>query len=131
MLNRFIGNKKPILQPLLHEIEQLATPDDLVCDIFSGTLAVSLALKSRGFRVASNDINLFSYVYGRAFLTNSDVPAPDVSFLTGSHPSNTGPSDDNRFQAILEFLASTDTKALPGDFQRTHIFDTYSEAGHN
>jgi adenine-specific DNA methylase len=46
-----------------------------VCDIFSGSLAVSLALKRSGFRVAANDINLFSAVLGRALLLEHHLPA--------------------------------------------------------
>ena len=52
-----------------------------MCDIFSGTLAVSLELKRRGFAVASNDINFFSSVYARAFLDAVDVPEIDASML--------------------------------------------------
>ena len=67
MLNRYIGNKKQVLSSVAEAIADCASPGDLVCDAFSGTLAVSLALKQRGYRVASNDINLLSAMYGAAF----------------------------------------------------------------
>lgn len=142
MLNRFIGNKKPILNPLLECIQEYAAPGDLVCDIFSGTLAVSLALKSAGYLVASNDINLFSYVYGRAYLTNSAIPYVDLKELIGQHslerakrrtPSSQWSNGDShhRFMALLNYLSTTTTSRLPRRYRRSDIRDTYSDAGKN
>src|SRR5688572_27012076 len=74
MLNRYLGNKTVLLDDILNSVGQAAEPGDLVCDVFSGSLAVSLALKRAGYRVAANDINLFSAVLGRAFLLNHRIP---------------------------------------------------------
>lgn len=142
MLNRFIGNKKPILNTILECIREYAAPGDLVCDIFSGTLAVSLALKNAGYRVASNDINLFSYVYGRAYLTNSTIPDVDLKDLIGQHslggpggrPSSSPQVDGDshhRFMALLDYLSTATTSRLPRQYRRSDIRDTYSDGGKN
>jgi len=83
LLSRYIGNKTDLLGSITDVIGRHAAPGDLVCDIFSGTLAVSIALKRQGYRVASNDVNLFSAVYGRAYLTNGAVPDVDLTQLLG------------------------------------------------
>ncbi|MGH9158954.1 MAG: DNA adenine methylase, partial [Vicinamibacteraceae bacterium] len=85
MLNRYLGKKTELLGPIMRAIEPLSRPGNLICDIFSGTLAVSLRLKSSGYRVAANDINLFSTVYGQAYLLNSDVPEAPVDLLLPAH----------------------------------------------
>ena len=61
MIQRYLGNKNSIAEPILQEIERFCNPGDIVCDIFSGTVSMSMALKAHGFRVISNDISLFSY----------------------------------------------------------------------
>src|SRR4051812_12983970 len=81
MLNRYLGNKTDLLDPIMQIIDSLSQPDNLVCDIFSGSLAVSLRLKTSGYRVAANDVNLFSAIYGQAYLLNSDVPEVVVEKL--------------------------------------------------
>lgn len=63
-----------MLDVILGVVDGLCQPGDAVSDLFSGTLSVSLGLKQRGYRVISNDINKFSYVFGRAFLTASTIP---------------------------------------------------------
>lgn len=142
MLNRFIGNKKQILEPLLEQIRALAVPGSMVCDIFSGTLAVSLALKNSGFRVASNDINAFSYAYGRAYLTNGGIPALNLDELIGKQARSRGhatvPSPFGlqsatyqEFMALLAFLSTTTVSRLPAKYRRSDILDTYSEGGSN
>lgn len=154
MLNRFLGNKKQVLPEILDTIGNFARKGDLVCDIFSGTLAVTLALKRAGYRVASNDINYFSFAYGRAFLTNEGLPKLPTTALIddGSVESRIAQarrrlrSSDNwmaqlpdgssasraaytDLMAVLDFLESADEKVVAGSNARTDIFDFYCEAG--
>jgi adenine-specific DNA-methyltransferase len=81
VLNRYLGNKTVLLDDILQIVGEAAQPGDLVCDVFSGSLAVSLGLKRAGYRVAANDINLFSAVLGRAFLLNHEIPATTLEEL--------------------------------------------------
>lgn len=74
MIQRYLGNKNSIAEHILNEIERFCNPGDLVCDIFSGTISMSMALKTHGFRVISNDINLFSYHFANCYLKNNQIP---------------------------------------------------------
>ena len=68
MIQRYLGNKNSIAEPILQEIERFCNPGDIVCDIFSGTVSMSMALKAHGFRVISNDISLFNIAFGSLIL---------------------------------------------------------------
>lgn len=155
MLNRYIGNKSVMLGEILDVVRDRASPGGLICDAFSGSLAVSLAFKKAGYRVAANDINLFSAIYGQAFLTNSDVPpvdfdlvlpndghvrlllraeraldeyrdVPGYSYLARARYERAA----QRLMALLLFLQDgPDRRLLPERFARSDIFDHYCEAG--
>ena len=74
---RFIGSKRLLLNKIDYAIQQnIKNHNNLktFCDIFSGTLSVSMALKRNGYRVISNDINKFSYSFGISFLKNNSIP---------------------------------------------------------
>lgn len=74
-MNRYLGTKTKILDPLFRTIQDASGCDTpTVCDIFSGSLAVSLYLKRQGCSLIANDINDLSYVYAKAFLETSRVP---------------------------------------------------------
>lgn len=75
MIQRYLGKKTEILQPLLAEIGLHAKTGDHVVDAFSGSLTVSFALKAAGYQVTANDANLLSYMLGRGYLTHSQIPA--------------------------------------------------------
>jgi adenine-specific DNA-methyltransferase len=153
MLNRYIGKKTALLDRILEVTSSRAAPGALVCDIFSGTLAVSLAMKQEGYRVATNDINYLSAVYGRAFLLSSDVPAVSVNdlvpsrdrrdsrdeaveLLTGLHGSPGYRFVENGVRdryldllSVLAFLGRQTTRGLPKRYRRSDFFDHYCEAG--
>jgi adenine-specific DNA-methyltransferase len=155
MLSRYIGNKRVMLTEILDAVGNRVDPGGLVCDAFSGSLAVSLALKRAGYRVAANDINLFSSVYGRAFLTNSAIPPVDFDavlpndghvrlLVRAKHAMDQyehlpgysylaqerNRDQANRLMALLLFLQDgPDRRFLPPDFARSDIFDHYCEAG--
>lgn len=153
MLNRYIGNKKAILDPLMEVVTGLAEPGQMVCDIFSGTLAVSLELKRRGYAVASNDVNYFSAVYGRAFLTNDHLPDTPAEQLLGREarieldraarlarsrgdaerllPDDTSGTFDAwvRLMAVLSWMERAPVDVVAGPDARTDIFDHYCEEG--
>ncbi len=154
LLSRYIGNKTDLLGAIADAVGRHAAPGDLVCDIFSGTLAVSLDLKRRGYRVASNDINLFSAVYGRAYLTNSSVPEVDLASLiasralprleadaasaVGALPSRPGyaflsnAADRRRFErlvAVMRHLEGMSVGDLAPEHRQTYMHDIYCGEG--
>lgn len=156
MLARYLGSKTSILTPLMNTIAEYAVPGDHVVDAFSGSLAVSLAMKNEGYRVTANDINLFSSVFADAYLLNHEPPTPDLSslfpsrrakLLLGAAASVEGTLTGKpgfaflnkpawreryvRYLAILEHLNSMTEVMLPANHRLHHFYDTYCEAGQN
>lgn len=155
MLNRYLGNKQSIMTPLLDVVAQHAQPGDHVADMFSGSLSVSLGLKQAGYRVTSNDVNLFSSVLAEAYLLPEQGPRPLVEALIPEQSRRDdllraadakietlrqidgfaflGRGDwigDYRgFVALLEHLSRVEYSQLPGEYRRTDFYDAYSEAG--
>ncbi len=54
----------------------------MFCDLFAGTTAVGRFAKQAGFQVISNDWQQYSYVFGRAFLSNNSYPDFKTLFST-------------------------------------------------
>lgn len=153
MINRYLGNKQSMLTSVLEEIGRHAMPGDHVVDAFSGSLSVSLGLKAAGYRVTANDVNLFSWVLARAYITSSTLP-PSVAhlipsdqraaLLTRSQDALRARSavegyrfaahDDLRadalsLEALLRYLQEADGKSLPKQYWRSDFFDAYCEQG--
>mgnify|MGYP000370248342 CR=1 FL=1 len=154
MIQRYLGNKTSIIDPIIKEVNSLCEPGDRVCDIFSGTLAVSMALKKNGYRVVSNDINKFSYSFGKSFLVNNTIP--DFNFLklgidqkkhaNGIDEMLSNLKDASGFKFLednaylkryrkltivlhyLNFLKYTDLKK---EFRKNYFFNTYTPLGKN
>lgn len=80
-MNRYLGAKTKILPHIAKAMAESGFPSGRVCDIFAGSLAVSLDLKRRGYSVIANDINPLSYAYAQAYLLPNDVPQFDVGRL--------------------------------------------------
>lgn len=74
-MDKYIGNKKVIVDGIKEFLEQKGILDGLIIDVFAGTTNVSQYFKQRGFDVISNDINEFSYVLGKAYLENNEFPS--------------------------------------------------------
>ena len=154
MLARYLGNKTSILGPLVHTIQQEASPGAHVVDAFSGSLAVSMGLKTHGMRVTANDINLFSAVFADAYLIPSEPPSCDLAamlprrrmaevrdlakaqaeVLIGMRGFDFLVDPDWRRQyvdylGLLQHLSTMETRDLPTADRRSHIFDTYCEEG--
>ena len=152
-MNRYLGNKTGLLEPILTQIGQVARPGSLVCDAFSGTLAVSLALKKQGYLVASNDINAFSSTFGRAFLANREIPPADLDLLLGKAASKSRRAAESAVErlrdspgfaflerreardryvaltGVLGYLAELGPADVAAKWRRTDFFDTYCEEG--
>ena len=103
MMNRYLGTKTKILDALVDTIRNTAGRErPTVCDIFSGSLAVSLRLKREGCSVISNDINDLSYVYAKAYLETRTMPqyADDLFSLLGK-------KDRNRLDKLADSIRDT------------------------
>lgn len=156
MLARYLGSKTALLDPLVGTIMEHTEPGGHVVDAFSGSLAVSLALKERGLRVTANDINLFSSVFASAFLIPNEPPNPDITALLPVQrieelfePARTrvhslrgtvgytfleDPEWRRRYVnyvVLMMHLQTMTVQHLPASARASHFYDTYSEDGAN
>jgi len=66
---RYSGSKKEILSSILDMIKNLEIKNTL--DGFAGSTRVGQALKQSGYNVDSNDISIYSYIFGNCYLVNN------------------------------------------------------------
>jgi len=154
LLSRYLGNKAVLLDEILRATGTRCEPGDPVMDVFSGSLAVSMAYKRAGYRVSANDINRLSAAFGRAYLENCSVPtfplkdvipvrraqvlrkeadvriralegSPGFSFL---HDGGNRASYRDLVAGLLH-LQLLDEDALPAQDVRTDFFDAYCPEG--
>jgi adenine-specific DNA methylase len=122
-IQRYLGNKSQICNDIVALTKSVASDGDVVFDAFSGSLAVSRALKSAGFKVACNDINHFSWLYARAYISASELPWPDGPRSRG------GKTKAACWSELIEELTEPYGKEIPIQSRRSDIFDHYCEAG--
>lgn len=154
MIQRYLGNKNSIADHILHEVGRFCQPGDIVCDIFSGTISMSMALKRSGYRVVSNDISIFSYHYANCYLRNNTIPVFDLGLLgiNGADYENIAQEviekkkDEVGFSflrnqhlyelyknlvIVLIYLERIEVTDIAKKFQARYIYNTYTEEGKN
>lgn len=154
MIQRYLGNKNSIIESIINEIDNLCEKGDLICDIFSGTLSVSMALKRSGYRVVSNDINKFSHSFGVAYLKNNSIPIFNLSalnideskfdrhvdtvltelmsrngYLFLSHSNNY--KKYRKIATLLNYLDNLTENDLPAQYRHSFFYNTYTPEGNN
>lgn len=156
MISRYLGNKNALLDDILKAVGERAEPGDLVCDVFSGSLTVSYGLKRSGYRVAANDVNLFSSVLGRAFILADRIPEVPLADLVGGKRAADGlrrearkeladyeeragyeyldhlehrPKATDLLALLVHLRQSTDSRGLSPRFRRADFFEHYCEEG--
>lgn len=154
MIQRYLGNKNSIAEHIMNEVDRFCQPGDIVCDIFSGTISMSMALKRRGYRVISNDISIFSYHYANCYLRNNTIPDFNLGVL-GIDGSNyeikaqeTIETKKNqigyfflkdtrlyelykKLVIVLLYLECLETKDIEKKYQAHFFYNTYTEEGNN
>ncbi|MDD5401108.1 MAG: DNA adenine methylase [Sulfurimonas sp.] len=152
MIERYLGNKSSIINHIMKEVDKLCNKGDYVCDIFSGTLSVSINLKKSGYRVISNDINRFSYCFGRSHLIANNIPKIDFESLgidynlyaenaiakvkliekgVGYNFLNDKKEENSYVDLIvlLTYLDSISEKDIDPEHRKSFFFDYYTEEG--
>ncbi len=71
---RYIGSKENLLGFLDSIVAAQGFTEGTFCDLFAGTTTVGRHFKRRGFRVLSNDLMHYSFVFGKAYLENNAPP---------------------------------------------------------
>lgn len=154
MIQRYLGNKNSIADHIMREVDRFCQPGDIVCDIFSGTISMSMALKRSGYRVISNDISIFSYHYANCYLRNNTIPDFNLGIL-GIDGSNyeikaqeeietkkneigyTFLKDQRQYELykklviVLLYLEKIETKNIEKKYQTYYFYNTYTEEGKN
>lgn len=69
---KYMGSKKPILNFIVSNIEEIHNDDLPVCDLFSGSCSISAALRKR-FDFISNDIQEYSSILGQTYFSDLSV----------------------------------------------------------
>lgn len=99
----YIGSKYSILDYLNEKISPINTSDKIFCDLFAGTNIVSVFFKDKFKKIISNDIEYYSYVIARKYLSNNISVCSnlidELNFLPGipgnifNYYSNNGSSE--------------------------------------
>ena len=154
MIQRYLGNKNSIADYILREVGRFCLPGDLVCDIFSGTISMSMALKRSGYRVISNDISIFSYHYANCYLRNNTIPDFDLSVLGIDNCIYETTAQDTiekrrnetgylflqnqelyelykKLVMVLIYLEKIEEKDVAKKYQAHYFYNTYTEEGKN
>lgn len=69
---RYMGNKNKLLDFIIPEIKKITKKGEIICDLMSGTGAVSYALKDK-YIVYTNDIQYYSYIINKAIIENNEI----------------------------------------------------------
>ena len=71
---RHIGSKENLLGFIESIVAAHGFTEGTFCDLFAGTTTAGRQFKRRGFRVISNDLMEYSFVFGKAYLENNIMP---------------------------------------------------------
>lgn len=73
-MDKYIGNKKVIVGGIEAFLKKKKIEKGMFIDIFSGTTNVSQYFKQKGYSIICNDINDFSYAFGKVYIENNSFP---------------------------------------------------------
>jgi adenine-specific DNA-methyltransferase len=122
MTLNYIGSKLSLLD-FIHFIVQKEIKEEIsvVGDLFAGTGIVGQSFKRKGYKIISNDIQYYSFVLNKKFLTNNDF----VKFegLKDEIPNLSNYDKKERILQVLKHLNNLKEK------EKGFIFNNYSLGG--
>ena len=118
---RYIGSKENLLGFIESAVSSQGITGGTFCDLFAGTTTVGRHFKRRGFRVISNDLMEYSFVFGKAYLENNAAPLFEGLPLP-RQMRTLFDFDTDPLQGVLDYL-----NRLPPD--PGFIFENYSDVG--
>lgn len=77
-MDKYIGNKKVIVDGIETFLKKKRVKKEIFIDVFAGTTNVSQYFKQKGYGIICNDINEFSYVFGKVYIENNSFPRFDL-----------------------------------------------------
>lgn len=117
---RYIGSKENLLGFIEDAVAAQGITEGTFCDLFAGTTTVGRHFKRRGFRVLSNDLMHYSYVFGKAYLENNAFP--EFAGLNLPRRATLFDMDTDPLTQALDYLNALPPK--PG-----FMFQNYSDVG--
>ena len=73
-MDKYIGNKKVIVDGIEAFLKKKRIKKGMFIDVFAGTTNVSQYFKQKGYGIICNDINEFSYIFGKVYIENNSFP---------------------------------------------------------
>ena len=73
-MDKYIGNKKVIVDGIESFLKKKRIKNGMFIDVFAGTTNVSQYFKQKGYSIICNDINEFSYAFGKVYVENNSFP---------------------------------------------------------
>ncbi len=73
-MDKYIGNKKVIVDGIESFLNKKGIKNGMLIDAFAGTTNVSQYFKQKGYSIICNDINEFSYAFGKVYVKNNSFP---------------------------------------------------------
>jgi adenine-specific DNA-methyltransferase len=122
MALNYIGSKLSLLN-FIHFIVNREIKEDIfiVGDLFAGTGVVGQSFKKKGYKIIANDIQYYSFVLNKKYLTNNDF----VRFegLVDVIPNLSVYEKKERILHVLDYLNNLKER------KKGFIFDNYSLGG--
>lgn len=121
---KYIGNKQRLLNFIDSVIQQEKPAGNTVCDIFTGTTSVAQFYKKKGYRLITNDIMQYSYVFQHAFIKNNKEPLfiRLLPTLNTKNPSRTL-FKRRPVEVVIDYLNNLQPK-------EGFVFSHYAPSGH-
>ena len=99
-MEKYLGNKRSILDSLYWHITELCPNSNSISDLFAGTTNVGRYFRNKGFKIISNDINRFSYVLGHTYLNLTYYPTFEKLKLPTPNSSLRGKLKDSFLKSV-------------------------------
>jgi len=119
---RYIGSKEKLLGFIAQTVSSFGITSGTFCDLFAGTTTVGRHFKHKGFRVISNDLMEYAFVFGKAYIETNGFPQFEHLDLPLVSSSTLIDTEATRLENVLAYLNS-----LPG--QHGFIFSNYCDIG--
>lgn len=120
---RYIGSKDRLLGFIDQTVLSQGITHGSFCDLFAGTTAVGRHFKRSGFRVVSNDLMQYSYIFGKAYLENNTVPQfTNLRLGFSGSPASLFPAETEKLEQVLGYL-----NILPAE--QGFVYEHYSDGG--
>lgn len=101
-MDKYIGNKKVIVDGIESFLNKKGIKNGMFIDAFAGTTNVSQYFKQKGYSIICNDINEFSYAFGKVYVENNSFP--NFKMLFSSDEFKSAVINEDEVENSLEYI---------------------------